>query len=279
MTRIFGSKFATGVIASLLAVVAADTASAQLACPSAGSSDRSTTSSQRSPYRTGSPFRGAIDNVQTLQFPETSECLSLDDIKAEQILRNAFYMDSSNRLNFNFTSTSKGKRLELRGNTFQRTTNNATMTFDYTLPSTASARSEGFTIGQILTEKVGNASAFPVLRLEVMKERRADGQVYTNQIFAILKSADNVGAEFIPLGPVADGGKYGSIRVVFKDSSNKLVITHTYNGSTKTASLSNVSTNSAFSPGLYFKTGCYLQDPGLCQVRYSSLSYSNVPKP
>jgi hypothetical protein len=276
MTNVFGSKIATGVIVTMAVFATAESASAQLACPATGSA---ATSTQLSPYRTGSPFRAAIDNIRLLQFPETSECLSLDDIKGGQVLRDNFFMDTSNRLNVSFNSTTKGKRLELRGNTFQRTTNNATMTFSYTLPSIASARSEGFTIGQILTEKVGNASAFPVLRLEVMKERRSGGQVFTNQIFAILKSADSAGAQFIPLGPVADGGKFGSIRVVFKDSSNRLVITHTLNGVTNTATLNNVSTNAAFAPGLYFKTGCYLQDPGLCQVRYASLSYTNVPLP
>jgi hypothetical protein len=252
-------------------------AMAQLACPGDGATARQPTSTNLSPYRTGSPFRGAIDKVNVLQFPETSECLSQDEIKFGDIIRGTFYMNSSNRMVFNFTSTTKGKRLELRGRTFQRSAKDVRMNFSYTIPNSASARSTGFTIGQILTEKVGTASAFPVLRLEVIDLRRADGTVYNNNLFAILKNADSAPTQFIPLGPVADGGKFGNISVVYGTSGNQLTVSHTLNGTTRNASLSNVSTNPDFAPGLYFKNGCYLQDPGLCQVNYSSLSYTNVP--
>jgi hypothetical protein len=278
MLKLSTSKMATGVMAPMLLLGFADVAMAQLACPADGNSARTATTTQLSPYRTGSPYRGALDKVNVLQFPETSECLSLAEIKAGQILRNQFYMTSSNRLVFNFSSTSKGKRLELRGRGFSRTTKNAKMDFTYTIPNSAGpGRSPGFTIGQILTEKVGSASAFPVMRLEVIDERRADGQVYTNFLFAILKTADSAGSKYLPLGPVADAGKFGTVSVTYGNSSNQLFISHTNNGVTRTASLPNVSTNPDFAPGLYFKNGCYLQDAGTCQVTFGSLSYTNVP--
>jgi hypothetical protein len=278
MLKLTKYKMATGVIAPMVLLGFAEAAMAQLACPADGNSARTTTTTQLSPYRTGSPYRSALDKVNVLQYPETSECLSIDEIKAGQILRNQFYMNSSNQLLFSFSSTSKGRRLELRGRGFTRTTKNAKMDFTYTIPNTAGqGRSPGFTIGQMLTEKVGTASAFPAMRLEVISERRADGQVYSNFLFAVLKTADSAATKYIPLGPVADGGKFGTVSVTYGNTSNQLFISHTNNGTTKTASMPNVSTNPDFAPGLYFKNGCYLQSAGTCQVTYGSLSYTNVP--
>jgi hypothetical protein len=278
MKTISAYKFVTGVIAPIALLACSDAALAQLACPSDASVDRTTTTTQLSPYRTNSPYRAAIDKVNVLQYPETSECLSIDEIKLGQIIRNQFYMNSSNQLLFSFSSTSKAKRLELRGRGFTRAAKNAKMDFTYTIPNKAgSGRSPGFTIGQILTEKVGNASAFPAVRLEVIAERRADGQVYTNFLFAILKTADSASAKYVPLGPVADNGKFGTVSMTYGNTNNEIFISHTNGGTTRTASMPNVSTNPDFASGLYFKNGCYLQSAGTCQVTFGSLSYTNIP--
>lgn len=259
-----------------LATIGAPAAFAQstLTCPSP---PQTPTSTKKSPYASNSPFRAALDRVQRLQFPTSGECLDIEEIRDNKIVRNHFWMNTANQLVFQMLDVVGKRRVELRGNTFAKSASGPRMNFTYTIPNTpASGRSTGFTIGQLITEVVGDGSAVPIVRLEVIDQRNEGGGVINNNhLYAVYKSSDSSDTVYRSLGPVADAGVNGFVALTYNNSNGKIYVSHSRSGLVKGASF-NLPTAPQANSGLYFKTGCYTQDDGDCQVIFSALSYTNV---
>lgn len=235
------------------------------------------TADQRSPVVEGSPFREVVDGSRWLQWPTSSPCLREDDLAAQSIVRDHFYLDTADQLVFDIGDGDTSDRVELRGTSFSATATDRVLTSRYALSDPAAGtRSEGLTIGQLFSESRG----VPVLRLEVIHERRADGTVYIDNLFAIWKTPDGESV-YRSLGPVADqddtgAESFGAVDLTYGAAGQTVVVSHQRDGEEPISHQFELGDYAQDSELMYFKSGCYLQDPGTCRVVFDSLSFDGA---
>jgi hypothetical protein len=243
--------------------------------------DRETTT-QRGPGRSGSPYRAALSKVRVLQFPTSGECMDQAQLLDARIVDNIFYMNSSNELIFQFFNGTGRNRLELRGNNFAISSSNKQMIFEYTIPGSSATRAAGFTIGQILSDTPENQpsiSGVPILRIEAVKSRRVTDtngttRMVTDRLVAATKTSETANTIFRDLGPLQTGGSFGKVTVTYGKSG--LIEAKQTVGSTNYIATLKISDLNLEVSNVYFKTGCYIQDPGDCRSTLRRLEYVNV---
>lgn len=280
------TKAFCAVAASILAISSLAPASAQAQTTDFSRCDRNNpdkeTASQRGPGRVGSKYRTAITKVRVLQFPTSGECMDKDKLLAAGIVSNVFFMNSSDQLVFQFFKGTGRNRLELRGNNFPTNSTNKQMIFEYTIPGSATNRSAGFTIGQILSdtpENMPSISGVPIVRIEAVKSRTVTApngstSTVTNRLVAALKTSETASTVYRDLGPLQTGGKFGQVKVTY--GTNGLIEARHTVGTTAYIATLKISDLRLQVSNVYFKTGCYIQDDGDCRSTLRRLEYVNV---
>ncbi len=225
--------------------------------------------SQGSPYASTSAYRNLINNVQKLQFPDAGQCISVSDLKARKILRDRFYT-SGGKLIFDIRSAGSSTRMELRGNSFTSSSTIArTWTGTFTLPNRLAA--DEFTVGQVLSESPSK----PVIRIAYIKSRSTNGQTYNSKLWAIFRNtpAENTAVTYKLLGDAPDSGNAGTVKITY-GANEQINVRYTRAGNT-TSNNFNLGSWRSSSRKVYYKAGCYLQDPGDCRVSFSSLYFQD----
>lgn len=223
----------------------------------------------RSPY-SDDDFKKALDNSLTLQWPtSTSTCMRTADLQDFTIDPGNFYRDDQGRMVFSFldgrqsSNASETTRLELRGGNFDASATNKIYEARYELLP-IQGRSNSFTFAQVF----GDTDGAPIVRVFFDSER--DG-LFNRIWVAYRRGTGSNNTVITDLGPAPQPGTVASLRIAWN-----------VNGGIELRSSTNNSTmvldeNFAFwtQPGkkTYFKSGCYVQASGSCDVRFASLSF------
>lgn len=226
-------------------------------------------STQGSPYDSTSPYRNLINNVQKLQFPTASECISQTDLKGRKILADRFYRSGS-KLVFDIRNVERLNRMELRGNSWTSSSTTARY-WDGTFNLPDRAAVSELTLGQVLSE----SPSLPMVRIAYIRSRSSGGTTYSNKMWAVFRPApdESVSATYHLLGDAPTSTNAGRAIVTYGPSHN-IVIRYTINGATTTKTLP-LNTWSSSSRLVYYKAGCYLQSAGDCRVTFSSLTFDD----
>jgi hypothetical protein len=226
-------------------------------------------STQGSPYDSTSAYRNLINNVQKLQFPSASECLSLTELKGRKILADRFYRSGS-MLVFDIRNVERLNRMELRGNSWTSTSTTARQ-WDGTFNLPDRAAVSELTLGQVLSE----SPSLPVVRIAYIRSRSSGGTTYSNKMWAVFRPSpdESVSATYRLLGDAPTSTNAGRARMTY-GPGNSIVINYTINGATTTTTLP-LNTWRSSSRLVYYKAGCYLQSAGDCRVTFSSLMFDD----
>jgi hypothetical protein len=226
-------------------------------------------STQGSPYDSTSAYRDLINNVQKLQFPSASECISQTELKARNILADRFYRSGS-KLVFDIRNAARLNRMELRGNEWTSSSTTA-RNWDGTFNLPDRAAVDELTLGQVLSV----SPSLPVVRIAYIRSRSSGGTTYTNKMWAIFHPSpdESVPTTYHLLGDAPTSTTAGRTRMTY-GPNHDIVIRYTINGATTTRTLP-LNTWSSSSRQVYYKAGCYLQSAGDCRVTFSSLMFDD----
>lgn len=222
----------------------------------------------QSPY-SDPAFRGALDNIRSLQFPASvNACLSTAQVQAFRIVPGNWYRDTSGRMVFSFRNgvvdddASATTRMELRGTSFDAIASGKVIDASFQLPAFAD-RSTSFTIMQVYGESAG----LPILRIARIAERNG----VTDHLWATYRRGTGDGeATTYDLGAAPGAGDTARVRVTYNTGGAIEVF---YSGAAATLRLTeNLSFWTAVGKTTYFKAGCYLQAAGGCEVLFTALS-------
>lgn len=222
-----------------------------------------------SPY-SDPAFRQVIDNARSLQWPASANaCMTTAQLQAYGVDLDNFYRDSQGRLVFSITNgvhdadASVTTRMELRGMSFDASSSGKVLDASFQLPAIA-GRSSSFTISQVYGENAG----LPIVRIFFAASR--NGQ--TNHLWAAYRSGTGDGdGDSFDLGAAPAEGQTARVRITYNVGGAIEIFATTNNNTLR------LTENFAFwtAPGktTYFKAGCYLQDAGNCEVRFTALTY------
>lgn len=222
-----------------------------------------------SPY-SDTAFRAALDNVRSLQFPfSANACLSTAGIQAFRIDPDNWYRDAAGRMVFSFRNgvvddddAGATTRMELRGQSFDATASGKVLDASFQLPAFAE-RSGSFTLMQVYGESAG----LPILRVAYIAQRNG----VSDHLWATYRRGAGDGdATTIDLGAAPGAGVTARVRIAYNVGG---AIELFYGGTGATTRFTdNLSFWAAAGKTTYLKAGCYLQQPGGCEVLFTALT-------
>jgi hypothetical protein len=204
-------------------------------------------------------FQAALDHAK-LQLPTSSTCLTNTKITSYYYDPDNWYLDNTN-MQFEIDDGAGSQRNELRGDSFAGTRTD--MTFRSRMKVRyGSTYSDRFTVAQIYGETGGQ----PILRVEFLASRSG----LSNRFWGIYRT--NAGPlpsyEYQDLGPAPTA--FTELKLVYNDNGT---VTAQLGTNPKRTWSTNFAYYAQSWKTTYFKTGCYLQDPGDCYVRLSTLVF------
>lgn len=212
------------------------------------------------PY-SASKFQSALQRMK-LQLPTSSTCITQTNIVNGYYDPDNWYLDNTN-IQFDIDGGSSSQRNELRGDSFSGSSTN--MEFSSRLKVKYGAGySDRFTVAQIYGQD-GNK---PILRVEFLASR--DGK--SNHLWGVYRTSAGwfPGFEYKDLGPAPTG--FTTLNMVYNDNGT---VKAQLGGNAEQTWSTNFSEYDQSWKQTYFKVGCYLQDPGDCYVRLSTLNFDS----
>jgi len=222
-----------------------------------------------SPY-SDPAFKQALDNTRSFQWPASvNACMSTAQLQAYGIDPDNFYRDSAGRMVFSIrggivsSTSSETTRMELRGMSFDATSSGKVLDASFQLPA-IEGRSASFTISQVYGESAG----LPIVRIFYASSRNG----LTDHLWiAYRKGTGSSDGTSIDLGPAPAEGQTARVRIAYNVGG---AIEVYYSGSNATTRLTeNLAFWTETGKTTYFKSGCYLQAPGNCEVRFTALAF------
>lgn len=222
-----------------------------------------------SPY-SDPAFKTAIDNARSFQWPASlNACMSTAQLQAYGIDLDNFYRDSAGRMVFSIRGgivsddSSATTRMELRGMSFDATSSGKVLDASFQLPA-IEGRSTSFTISQVYGESAG----LPIVRIFFASSRNG----LTDHLWiAYRKGTGDSDGTSIDLGAAPAEGQTARVRITYNVGG---AIEVYYSGTNVTTRLTeNLSFWTATGKTTYFKSGCYLQAAGNCEVRFTALAF------
>ena len=215
-------------------------------------------STTNSPY-SEEKFQDVID-VSKLQIPDSSTCITNTNLKNHYYDPDNWYVDNTNMV-FEIDDGGDSQRNELRGNSFAASRTNMEHRSRLKM-NVGGSYSTKFTVAQVYGETNGK----PILRVEFIASRSG----LTNRLWGIYRTSADASAEFEyqDLGPAPNA--FTDLVLTYNTSGT--VTAKLGTGPTRTWS-TNLNYWTVSSKTTYFKSGCYLQDPGDCYVRFSTLRF------
>lgn len=222
-----------------------------------------------SPYSDDN-FKSALENAEKLQFPGSrNACLTNQDIRKSMIAGDNFSRNAAGQMQFSFQNGVKSSdasattRLELRGYSFDARSTNKIWDGHFLIGAVPD-RASNFTVGQVYGEKDGK----PILRIEFVAER----QGVKNHLWAIYRTdADDGQFLYQDIGAAPESETPIRVRITYNGNSG---ITLFSSATGKTYQFSeNFGFWAANGKTTYFKTGCYIQRSGACDVRFTKLHF------
>lgn len=217
-----------------------------------------TQSTTNSPY-SQAKFQSVLQRSK-LQLPTSSTCISNSDIENYYYDPDNWYLDNTN-MQFEIDNGADSARNELRGDSFAGTRTGMEYTSRLKVQYGGSF-SDGFTVAQIYGETGGK----PILRIEFIASRSG----LSNRLWGIYRTdaSSTANFEYQDLGPAPTA--FTELKLVYNDAGT---VTAKLGTNPKRSWSTNFSYYNVSSKLTYFKTGCYLQEPGDCWVRISSLQF------
>lgn len=243
--------FAYGFLGAASAIAFAAPAAAAFAC-------NKSQGAAKAPY-TETKFRSVLQRAK-LQIPDSSTCLTTTEMQNLYYDPDNWYLDNTN-MQFEIDNGPDSGRNELRGNSFSGTRTNMTYTNRLSVKYGA-GYSTGFTVAQIYGETGGQ----PILRIEYIASRSG----LSNRLWGIYRTdaSSSPTYQYKDLGPAPTSFTY--LYLVYNAGGT---VTAQLGTNPKQTWSTNFSYYNVSSKNVYFKTGCYLQEPGDCWVRVSSLQF------
>lgn len=208
-------------------------------------------------------FKNALEHAK-LQLPTSSTCLTNSKITNYFYDPDNWYLDNTN-MQFLIDNGAGSQRNELRGDSFAGS--RTEMTFRSRMKvQYGSGYSNRFTVAQIYGETGGETGGEPILRVEFLASRSG----LSNRFWGIYRTdAESTSSfEYQDLGPAPTA--FTELKLVYNDSGT---VTAQLGSNPERTWSTNFSYYAQSSKTTYFKTGCYLQDPGDCYVRLSTLTF------
>lgn len=246
-------------MATLLSVYSSPV-QAEITCPPV---DAQKSSDTQKPAIEGDKFDDTIDNVYRLQFPTSSTCIKVKNLKEGNIIPNHFYQDTNGNLIFKYDGK-RSNRLELRGENYPANTDQV-LKGQFTLPDRNRSAAR-FTIAQIYGETAKN----PIFRISYERNKNN----FKNKIWAWYRvNKDDPKATSQILCNAPDDKKALSFLIAYSVKHSKILIRCIKSGEKEIAFASDLGDyKDNADDRYYFKAGCYLQSDGKCEVSYSALS-------
>ncbi|MEP9361013.1 polysaccharide lyase family 7 protein [Sphingomonas sp. KR3-1] len=222
-----------------------------------------------SPY-SDPAFKQVIDNARSFQWPTSlNACMNTAQLQAYGVDLDNFYRDSAGRMVFSIrggtvsSDSSDTTRMELRGMSFDATSSGKVLDASFQLPA-IEGRSTSFTISQVYGESAG----LPIVRIFFASSRNG----LTDHLWiAYRKGTGDSDGTSIDLGPAPAEGQTARVRITYNVGD---AIEVYYSGSNLTTRLTeNLAFWAAAGKTAYFKSGCYLQAAGNCEVRFTALAF------
>lgn len=214
----------------------------------------------KSPY-SQAKFQSVLQRSK-LQTPTSSTCLTTAELTTFYYDPDNWFVDNTN-MQFLIDNGPDSGRNELRGNSFAGTRTNMTYTSRLKVMY-GSGYSTGFTVAQIYGETGGE----PILRVEYIASRSG----LSNRMWGIYRTTagSNPSYEYQDLGPAPT--EFTELKMVYNAAGK---VTAQLGSNPLRSWSTNFSYYNQSSKTTYFKSGCYLQEPGDCNVRLSTLNFDS----
>lgn len=235
----------------------------EISCPPL--KEQKATDTQRSAVE-DDKFKSAIDNVYRVQFPNSSTCITVSNIKKGKIIPNHFYQDVDGNLIFKFDGK-RSNRLELRGENYPANISR-TIKGQFTLPDRDNSAAR-FTMAQVFSETTGK----PIFRISYERNKNN----LKDKIWAWYRvNKGDPSATSQVLCDAPDDEKALSFSITYSAEHGKIVIRCIKSGEKEIAFASDLGTyKDSADDRYYFKAGCYSQSDGKCEVSYKALTIAD----
>lgn len=247
--------------------------------------------SSKAPYNT-SKFKHTLNNTRTLQWPRSNyTCLTTTKIKSHYYINNRWYITGSHMV-FNFQDegirdtkdANKTTRMELRGNSFNaKSTKSPNKSLEIRFKASDLNEDKGdndhssrFTVAQLFSDGAGPKSSEDIVRFEVRKQSNGTADVYA-QIDNDVGTGDSESYKIVNNYNL---DKWLGLRMTYNRSNGMVKL---YSREDGESSFKQVGESNGYDikdhrnggNQFYFKSGCYLQESGECNLRFTTLRFDD----